>query len=112
MSFFIILSPYVFFSKPLLFLKFLSFCFSSAGGLIAWNTSVKRSGSIWKHLMASWLSLLTIGAFMPAIFCLIFEFIFILILGFRVTKPSYIPFLIGLKICYKVVPKLTLSDKN
>ena len=56
--------------------------------------------------------LLTIGVFMPAIFCLNFEFIFVLILGFRVTSPSYISFLIGLKITYKLVPKSTLWDKN
>ena len=49
---------------------------------------------------------------MLTIFCLIFEFIFVLILGFRVSNPSYISFLIGLKISYKLVPKLTLSDKN
>ena len=49
---------------------------------------------------------------MSTIFHLIFKFIFVLILGFRVTNPSYIPFLIGLKITYKLVPKLTLLDKN
>ena len=38
--------------------------------------------------------------------------IFALILGFRVANPSYIPFLFGLKICHKLVPKSTLSDKN
>ena len=49
---------------------------------------------------------------MPTIFCLIFMFIFVLILGFRVTNPSYIPFLIGLKITYELIPKSTLSVKN
>ena len=38
--------------------------------------------------------------------------IFALILGFMIIDPSYILFLIGLEICYKLVPKLTLSDKN
>ena len=49
---------------------------------------------------------------MPAIFHFIIEFIFVLILGFRVTNLSYIPFLIGLKISYKLVLKSTLLDKN
>jgi hypothetical protein len=53
-----------------------------------------------------------IGAFKAAIFCFIFKSIFILILGFGVVNPSYIPFLIGSKISYELVPKLTLWDKN
>jgi hypothetical protein len=49
---------------------------------------------------------------MPTIFHLIFKFIFILILGLWVTNPSHIPIFIGLKICYKLVPKSTLLNKN
>jgi hypothetical protein len=49
---------------------------------------------------------------MVAIFIFILEFIFAFILGFRVVNFSYITFLFGLKISYKLVPKLTLSDKN
>ena len=54
----------------------------------------------------------TIGVFMPTIFHLTFKSIFVLILRFRVTNPSYISFLIGLKISYELVPKSTLLDKN
>ena len=49
---------------------------------------------------------------MPTIFHFIYKFIFVLILEFRVTNPSYIPFLIGLKSTYELVPKLILLDKN
>ena len=49
---------------------------------------------------------------MVAIFIFIFEFIFALILGFKVANPNYIPFLFSLKICHKLVPISTLSDKN
>ena len=55
---------------------------------------------------------MSLGVFMPIIFHLTFEFIFVLILGFRVTNLSYIPFLIGLKMSYRLVPKSTLLDKN
>ena len=46
------------------------------------------------------------------IFTLIFKFIFALILGFMIINPSYIPFLIGLKISFKSIPKSFLLDKN
>jgi hypothetical protein len=56
---------------------------------------------------------LVLGAwFTVAIFIFILKFIFAFILGFRVINSSYITFLFGLKISYKLVPKLTLSDKN
>ena len=46
------------------------------------------------------------------IFVLIFKFIFALILGFIIINPSYIPFLIGQKISYELVPELFLLNKN
>ena len=69
-------------------------------------------GGQWLLLFTIYfLNQLILGAFTPTIFCLIFKFIFKFILGFKVINPSYIPFLIGLKITYKLVPKSTLSNK-
>ena len=47
-----------------------------------------------------------------AIFALIFMFIFALILRFKIINSNYISFLIGLKISYKLVLKLTLLNKK
>ena len=53
-----------------------------------------------------------IGSIKVAIFSFIFKSILILILGFRVVNPIYIPFLISLKISYKLVPKSILLNKK
>ena len=63
-------------------------------------------------IMSVLFNILQLGSFKVAIFSFTFKFIFILILRFKVVNCNYIPFLIGLKISYKLVPKSTLLDKN